>query len=210
VRAEPFELTVGGFQLSVADVVPTSVTAMANAGSAALVVPSLTLMTIFESVPTLAAAGVPESSPVVALKLAHVGLSVMEKLAFFPASTVAFGSNAYAWPATTDFAGDPAMVGFVYGADTSMENAASAAFAVPVLTLMVMSAYAPSCALVGVPLSSPVAMLKLAQEGLCAIEKLSVLPAGPLAVGVNAYACPAITDVAGLPVIVGAVGAAAT
>jgi len=94
VSAEPFELAVGAFQLSVADALPTSVTAMANAGSATLVVPSLTLMMIFESVPTLAAAGVPESSPVVALKLAQDGLSVMAKLAFFPASTVAFGWNA--------------------------------------------------------------------------------------------------------------------
>ena len=83
MSSDPFELTVGAFQLSVANLLPTSVTVMANAGSASVVLPSLTLMMIFESVPTLAAAGVPESSPVVALKLAQVGLSVMEKLAFF-------------------------------------------------------------------------------------------------------------------------------
>src|SRR5580693_3173538 len=94
VRGEPFEFAVGAFQLSVADLVPTSVTTMANAGSATEVLPSLTLMMIFESVPTLPAAGVPESSPVVGLKVAHAGLSVIENVAFFPASTVAFGSKA--------------------------------------------------------------------------------------------------------------------
>jgi hypothetical protein len=91
-----------------------------------------------------------------------------------------------------------------------MEKSGSAAVAAPLLTLIVMSEYSPSSALVGVPLSSPVAMLKLPQEGLCAMEKLSVLPAGPLAVGLNAYACPATTDVGGVPVIVGAFAAATT
>src|SRR3984957_7065623 len=90
-----------------------------------------------------------------------------------------------------------------------MENAGSDADAVPVLTLIVMFAYVPSSAVVGVPLSSPVAMLKLAQDGLCAIEKLRELPAGPLAVGVKAYACPASTDFAGVPVIVGGFAAPA-
>jgi hypothetical protein len=67
---------------------------MENAASDAFVVPLVTLMMMFEAVPTLAATGVPESSPVVALKLAQPGLLAIEKLAVLPAATVAFGVNA--------------------------------------------------------------------------------------------------------------------
>jgi hypothetical protein len=101
------------------------------------------------------------------------------------------------------------IVGATDAADTTTEKAASDIFVVPSLTLMTMFEYVPVCAGVGVPLSSPVAMLKVAQDGLLAIEKLSVLPAAPLATGVNAYACPATTDVAAVPLIVGGVGDAA-
>jgi hypothetical protein len=62
-------LTVGG-GLEVA-----AVTVMAKAGSAAFEVPSLALMTIFESVPRSALAGMPLSAPVAILKDAHEGLS---------------------------------------------------------------------------------------------------------------------------------------
>jgi hypothetical protein len=48
---------------------------MENAGSDVLWVPSLTLITMFASVPTSAVAGVPLSSPVAMLKLAQGGLS---------------------------------------------------------------------------------------------------------------------------------------
>jgi hypothetical protein len=52
---------------------------------------------------------------------------------------------------------------------------------------MTMFEYLPVCLLVGVPSSSPVAILKLAHAGLLVIEKLSAAPAGSVAVGVNAY-----------------------
>jgi hypothetical protein len=42
------------------------------------------------------------------------------------------------------------------------------------------------------------------------MEKLSALPAGPLAVGLNEYARPARTDVAGVPVIAGELAAMTT
>jgi hypothetical protein len=42
--------------------------------------------------------------------------------------------------------------------------------------------------MVGVPLTSPVAMLKVAQDGLFATEKLSEVPPPFVAVGLNAYA----------------------
>jgi hypothetical protein len=48
---------------------------MENAGSAALWLPLLTLMTMLEVVPTLLLEGVPSSSPVEMLKLAQDGLS---------------------------------------------------------------------------------------------------------------------------------------
>jgi len=65
----------------------------------------------------------------------------------------------------------------------------------------------------GVPESLPVEVLKLAQDGLFWMLKVSVLPSASLAVGWKLYACPAVTEVAGDPVIVGARfvgGAAAT
>ena len=102
-----------------------------------------------------------------------------------------------------DLAGVPAIVGAALPADTAMLNAGSDAFAVPLLTLIMMSEQVFSSALVGLPLSSPVAMLKFAHAGLFLIEKLRTLPLVGLAVGVNVYACPVTADVYGVPPIVG-------
>ena len=66
---------------------------MANAGSAALDVPSLTLITMFEYVPTLAAAGVPLSWPVPVLKLAQEGLLLIENVSVLPLGSVVVGVN---------------------------------------------------------------------------------------------------------------------
>ena len=55
--------------------------------------PSLTLITIPGSVPTFAAAGVPDSWPVELLKLAHEGLAAIEKLSFAPLESLALGRN---------------------------------------------------------------------------------------------------------------------
>lgn len=55
------------------------------------------------------------------------------------------------------------------------------------------------------PLSAPVALLKVAQPGLLDTEKVSVVPLGAVAVGANMYFCPAVTLVMGVPEIVGGV-----
>lgn len=52
--------------------------------SDALAAPSLTLITTVVELPTLAVAGVPDSVPVAALKLAHDGLPEMENLSVAP------------------------------------------------------------------------------------------------------------------------------
>jgi hypothetical protein len=46
-------------------------------------------------------------------------------------------------------------------------------------------------------------MLKVAQAGLFVMENDRVYPDGPLAVGVNEYADPAVTLVGGVPEMVG-------
>jgi len=67
-----------------------------------------------------------------------------------------------------------------------MEKGASEAVICPSLTVMTMLANVLISAVVGVPVSAPVALLKLAQEGLFAIVKLSVSPSASLAEGENA------------------------
>jgi len=71
------------------------------------------------------------------------------------------------------------------GAVTAMLKAGRALDVCPSLTLITMLPYVPVCALVGVPDSSPLAMLKFAQEGMFCTENESVMPVGPLAVGWN-------------------------
>ena len=66
-----------------------AVTAMENAVSDALAWPSLTLIRTFEKDPV--EAGVPESLPVEALKLAQAGLFWTLKLSAFPSGSVAVG-----------------------------------------------------------------------------------------------------------------------
>jgi hypothetical protein len=62
-------------------------------------------------------------------------------------------------------------------------NAAIEAEEVPSLALMTILELV--CALVGVPESCPLEMLKLAHEGLFATENDSALPAESVAVGLN-------------------------
>ena len=58
--------------------VPEARTVSVKAGSDAVALPSLTVMTMFENVPILPDAGVPESLPVDVLKLIHEGRFAME------------------------------------------------------------------------------------------------------------------------------------
>jgi len=60
-------------------------------GSEAESVPSLTEMTMPASVPTSADCGVPDSCPVLALKVAHDGLAVMLKVSVMPLGALAVG-----------------------------------------------------------------------------------------------------------------------
>ena len=66
---------------------------MANAGRAALDVPSLTLIRMFEYVPTFAAAGVPLNWPVPVLKAAHEGGLLTEKVSVLPLGSVVVGEK---------------------------------------------------------------------------------------------------------------------
>jgi hypothetical protein len=58
--------------------------------------------------------------------------------------------------------------------------------------------------LLGVPDKRPVVVLKVAQTGLLATENVSVFPSASVALGWNVYACPAVTDVGGVPLMAGA------
>src|SRR3569833_1545317 len=128
-----------------------AVTAMVNAGSETLVVPSLTLMVIFAYVPRLVVPGVPESWPVLVLKVAQAGLLAIAKVNLLPSASEAAGWNEYVDPAWTAVAGAPVIFGgvFVGGAGgiavTGMENAAREAWLWPSLTLMTKSEKAPTC-----------------------------------------------------------------
>src|SRR5688572_4491270 len=66
-----------------------------------------------------------------------------------------------------------------------------------------MPAKTPTFAAAGVPVSSPVVVLKLAQLGLFVIANVSVPPSGSLAAGVNEYTLPTFAVTAGAPEIVG-------
>jgi hypothetical protein len=68
---------------------------------------------------------------------------------------------------------------------TVMLKGFSEADAWPSLTLIPMFENVPTFELVGVPLIVPVAMLNVAQEGRFCTVKLSVVPDGPLALGVK-------------------------
>ncbi|HEV2443505.1 MAG TPA: hypothetical protein VGT07_13355 [Steroidobacteraceae bacterium] len=66
-----------------------------------------------------------------------------------------------------------------------------------------MFEYEPTFEALGVPVSVPVELLKVAQLGVFVIENVSVLPLGSVVVGVNVYVCPAVTLADGVPEIVG-------
>src|SRR5215470_14038352 len=108
---------------------------MANAGRDADCTPLLTLMTILPYAPAWAAVGVPESMPLVALKVAHAGRFWIEKVSAVPAGALVVGWNEYALPEVTCVGGLPEMVS---GAVTLIANGASEAESCPSLTLITM------------------------------------------------------------------------
>src|ERR1700733_2077308 len=94
VSGEPSVFWVGALQLTVALPLAGPLTAMLKGASDAEAKPSLTLITILEYVPTLALVGVPQSSPVLLLKLAHDGRFNTENVSALPDGSVALGVNA--------------------------------------------------------------------------------------------------------------------
>jgi hypothetical protein len=180
-------------------------TVIANAGSAVLAWPSLTRMRMLENVPALPVPGVPFRRPLVDEKVAQVGLFCTLKVKVSPSGSLAVGVKLYALPVVTDVAGVPEMVGgrlLGVASATLMVKAASAALACPSLTLMMMFANVP--ALLGIPLKVPSVVENVAQTGLFWMLKVSASPSGSLAVGVKSYALPTVTEVGGVPEIVGA------
>jgi len=121
------------------------------------------------------------------LKLAQDGLFCTLKERALPLGSLACGVKAYAVPAMSVVGGVPEMVGGALGgltgAVTAMLKGASEACPAPSLTVITMFEKLPAA--VGVPVSWPVAELKLAQDGLPEIENVSVIPFGALAVGVK-------------------------
>jgi len=86
-------------------------TVIVNAGSATLVVPSVTLITMALNAPTFAAAGVPMRRPVAVLNVAHVGRFVIANVSAAPSGSLAVGANEYAVPTVTVVAGVPEITG---------------------------------------------------------------------------------------------------
>jgi hypothetical protein len=109
---------------------------------------------------------------VVALKLAQAGRFWTLKVSASPFASEATGVKLYADPTFTVAAGTPAIVGAVLV--TVIENGAREAVDTPSLTVMMMLEYVPTFTSVGVPVSSPVLLLKVAQVGLPEIENVLV------------------------------------
>ena len=106
-----------------------------------------------------------------------------------PFASFAVGVNAYAVPTVAVVPGVPVMVGAVFvpeEPDTVMSNAGSEAEDTPSEAMIITWAYVP--AVVGVPETLPVDVLNVAHDGLLRIERVSALPSGSFAVGLNAYA----------------------
>ena len=92
--ADPPLLTLVGVALRLTVGATTAAfTVIAKVDNAADPVPSLTLITIPDVVPTSPAPGVPLSCPVEMLKLAHEGMLVMENVRPLPAGSLAVGVN---------------------------------------------------------------------------------------------------------------------
>jgi hypothetical protein len=134
----------------------TAFTAIVNAASDTVVVPSLTRIVTFAYEPTFEALGVPDKRPVVVLNAAHDGLFAMLNVSALPFGSLAVGVNAYALPAVTERAGEPLIVGGELpdvAALTAIEKAGSDALALPSLTVILMFEYVPTLLLVGLPAS---------------------------------------------------------
>ncbi|MEQ1559109.1 MAG: hypothetical protein ABL933_09270 [Methyloglobulus sp.] len=98
----------------------------------------------------------------------------------------------------------PLITGARLGCVTVRLNAARRAMPpLPSLTLMPIALVMPTFAVVGVPVSAPVLILKLAQAGLLEILNVKGFLSKSLAAGVKLYAFPTLIVVNGVPFITG-------
>ena len=142
------------------------ITSILKAGSAALNSPSLTLITIPLVMPTSLLPGMPVSVPVVVLKLAQLGLLLMLNVSGSLSASLAVGVKLYALSCATEVAGVPEIIGASLMSVTLILKAGSAALNSPSLTRITIPSVVPTSLLLGVPMSAPVVVLKLAQLGL--------------------------------------------
>jgi hypothetical protein len=183
---------------------------MANGGSDVVAAPSLTLITMFENVPTFASVGVPASRPVLVLKLAHDGRFEIENRSLSPSASDAVGWKLYACPAMTLGAGEPEIVGGVLAGGggalrglTTIRNGPIERESRPSVTVIVMSPVSPTCSSPGEPVSAPVSAFNCAHAGTPSPLNSRKSLSASLAVGVNEYIWPASTDAGGVPLISG-------
>ena len=99
-------------------------TVIANAGSDAVAVPSLTEITMLPKSPSCPSGGVPLKPPVVVSNAAQLGRPVIANVSTLPSGSLAVGTNAYAVPASTLVIGAPEMTGarFTGGGVTAMRE----------------------------------------------------------------------------------------
>jgi hypothetical protein len=139
--------------------------------------PSVTMIVMFEYVPTLAAVGVPLRAPDTELNAAHAGLFAMLKRTGSPSASLTLGWNAYVAPTSAVVAGEPEMTGAVLlRLVARIEKLLSARVLIPSLTVMLMLVHQPT--VIGVPESCPVDVLKLAHAGLLAIANRRLVLSG--------------------------------
>ena len=102
-------------------------------------------------------------------------------------ASAATGRKLYALPAVTELAGTPLIVGARLAVrDTVIENAGSATFFAPSVTMIAMFEYVPTLAAVGVPLKRPDNVLNVAHAGRLTMLKRSGSPSASRAAGWNA------------------------
>ena len=166
-------------------------TVIEKAGKLALAAPSDTVIVIFEWGPRFAAVGVPLSWPVEASKVTHEGLLPIENVSACPSGSEAAGRNEYAWPAATELAGVPEIVGARLDGPgalplvTAIAKTGKAVRATPSDTETSMPPCVPMSAAVGVPHNLPVAASNCAHTGFPVTRKASVWPSASDTCGMN-------------------------
>jgi hypothetical protein len=147
--------------------------------------------------------GVPLNVPLHVSNDAQLGLFAILKTSGSPSASRAVGLKEYALAIVAVPEGEPEIVGATLDLDVARSEKAGSDFLLtPSLTLMAIPFHKPT--VLGVPESMPVAVLKLAHEGLLAMVKVSVVRSGSAAVGRKLYCEPTNTQVPGVPEIVGA------